>query len=151
MSLNGPLRVLVVDDHAGVRAGISSVIDAEQPQMYTVGSAATTEDALAQTGALQPDVVVLDVNLGGDDGLALIPALHRAAPCHVVVLTSLGDPHVAAHAHRLGAHAFLHKTAPAAELLHSIRSTRRVDEMQSEGVPANGGVVLSYALRSKRP
>jgi two-component system, NarL family, nitrate/nitrite response regulator NarL len=151
MPINGSLRVLVVDDHIGIRTGISSLIDAEQPHMVTVGTAATAADALAQTFALQPDVVVLDVNLGGEDGLALIPALHRAAPCEVVVLTSLADPRVAAHAHRLGARACLHKTAPAAELLVSILTARRIEPMPMNLAPGNGGVVLSHALGSKRP
>lgn len=151
MSINGSLRVLVVDDHLGIRTGISSLIDAERPHMFTVGTAATAADAVAQAFSLQPDVVVLDVNLDGEDGLALIPALHRAAPCEVVVLTSLADPHVAAHAQRMGAHACLHKTAPAAELLVSILTARRVEQLQINGAPANAGVALSRALGSKHP
>ena len=120
-----PIRVLIVDDHAGIRTGISSLINAEQPHMCAVGTAATSAEALAQTFALQPDLVILDVNLNGEDGLALIPALHRAAGCDVVVLTSLVDPQVALHAKHLGARACLHKAAPAGELLACIRQSGR--------------------------
>jgi DNA-binding NarL/FixJ family response regulator len=118
------LRVLVVDDHAGIRAGITSLIDAERPRLAVVGTAASADEAVEQALTLQPHVVVLDVNLGGDDGLAVIPALHRAAPCAVVVLSSLLDPQLPSLATRVGAHACLHKTAPAAELLHCIASAR---------------------------
>ena len=124
MSLDNPLRVLVVDDHAGIRLGIANLIDAESPGMCCIGAVGTPADALARTRELQPHVVVLDVNLDGEDGLALIPALHRAAPCAVVVLTSLVDLRVAESARHLGASACLHKTAPAGDLLACIVSAR---------------------------
>ena len=114
------IRVLVVDDHLGTRTGLASLIEAEQPRMRCIGSAGTAGEALTHTRALQPHVILLDVDLAGDDGLALIPALHLAAPCAVVVLTSLQDPNVATFALRLGAHACLHKTAPAADLIAAI-------------------------------
>ena len=134
------IGVLVVDDHAATRAGVTRLIESEQPHMHCVGAAATADDALAYTRALQPDVIVLDVNLAGEDGLALIPALHRAAHCAVVVLTSLQDPNVAAQALRLGAHACLHKTAPAAELMAAIFAARRADALpHCDATPPTGG------------
>lgn len=135
------IGVLVVDDHAATRAGVASLIESERPRMHCVGTAGTADEALAYTRALQPDVIVLDVNLGGEDGLALIPALHRAAHCAVVVLTSLQDPNVAAHALRLGAHACLHKTAPAAELMVAIFAA----------TPPNGGGVFSHESGTNYP
>lgn len=118
-----PLRVLVVDDHAGIRHGISCLIDSESPRMCSVGAAGTARDALSQARALQPDVVLLDVNLDGEDGLAMIASLHGVAPCRVVVLTSLSDPRVAERAIALGARACLHKTAPASELIACISAS----------------------------
>lgn len=146
-----PIRVLIVDDHAGIRAGLTRLIDAEGPRLCAVGAAASAGEALAQARAQQPDVIVLDVNLDGEDGLALIPALHRAARCEVVVLTSLVDPHVAAHARRLGARACLHKTAPAAELMAMLIAVRPRDQGAVDNTPANAGVALSHALGSKHP
>jgi len=119
--------------------------------MYSVGSAATAEEAIAQTRELQPHVVVLDVNLGGEDGLALIPALQRAAPCEIVVLTSLADPHVAAHARHLGARTCLHKTAPAVELLASILAACRACDVALPTAPTNAGVALSHVNGSNNP
>jgi len=151
MPIEGPVRVLVVDDHVGIRKGIISLIDAERPSMHSVGAAATAEEAIAQTRELQPHVVVLDVNLDGEDGLALIPALQRAAPCQIVVLTSLADPHVAAHARHLGARACLQKTAPATELLASILAACRVCDVPVAAAPTNTGVALSYVNGTNNP
>lgn len=122
MSFHGLLRVLVVDDHAGIRAGLKSLVNAEHPRMGCVGIAGSASEALAQTRALRPDVIVLDVNLDGEDGLSLIPAIHRLTPCAVIVLTSLFDPMVTTSALTLGAFACLHKTAPAGDLLATILS-----------------------------
>lgn len=120
MSDNDAVKVLVVDDHAAVRTAIANLIETEHPRLRVVGTAASADEALDQARSQQPHVVVLDANLGTEDGLALIPALHRAAPCKVLVLSSLTDPALAAHAERLGAHACLHKMAPATDLLGCI-------------------------------
>lgn len=117
-----PVRVLVVDDHPAVRLGVSRLIDGEAPRMCTVGCAATGDEALERVEHLQPDVVVLDVNLAGEDGLVLIPAIRRLAPCQVVVLTSLTDPAVERIAMALGASAQVHKAAPAQVLLDRIEA-----------------------------
>ena len=124
MLIDSPLRVLIVDDHVGIRMGIASLIDAEAPLMCCVGAVGTPVEALWNTSRLQPHVVVLDVNLAGENGLALIPALHDSARCAVVVLTSLIDPRVSVRAHELGAIACLHKMSPAAELLACIAAAR---------------------------
>jgi two-component system, NarL family, nitrate/nitrite response regulator NarL len=122
MNDRSPVRVLVVDDHASIRTGIRRLIDGEAPRLCTIGCAATADEALDSVERLQPDVVVLDVNLAGEDGLVLIPAMRRLAPCEVVVLTSLSDPVVERMAQALGASAHVHKTAPAQVLLDSIET-----------------------------
>lgn len=145
-----PLRVLVVDDHAAIRAGIESLIDAEAPRMRSIGAAATPSDALQQAKEKQPDVVVLDVDLGGEDGLALIPLLHDAAPCGVIVLTSLADASVAERARECGANDCMHKTAPASELLERIARLERGRAQFAECHASEGGV-MSYELGTKHP
>lgn len=151
MYSEGHVKVLVVDDHVGIRIGIASLIDAEQPRMGCVGAVGTVDEALFHTCELQPDVVVLDVNLDGEDGLALIPALHRAAPCAVVVLTSLADCRVAELALRQGAHACLHKTAPAADLIAAISAAHVAGDSPVGITPANVGGALSHAIGTNRP
>jgi DNA-binding NarL/FixJ family response regulator len=153
MSINGPVRVLVVDDHAGIRSAISRLIDGEKPSMISVGVAATPVEALNEVKRLQPDVVVLDVNLAGEDGLVLIPLMRRSCPCEVIVLTSLLDPRIATDAERLGARGCVHKTAPASVLLDSIAGARAhaVGESVIADPTLNGGGVLSRLAGEETP
>jgi DNA-binding NarL/FixJ family response regulator len=117
MTTHCTVKVLVVDDHTGIRNALTRLIDGEQPHLCSVGSAATGEEALAMARDKQPDVILLDVVLGDEDGLALIAPLLRCARVAIVVLTSLVDSRVAARAQRLGAVECVHKSAPAADLL----------------------------------
>jgi DNA-binding response OmpR family regulator/Flp pilus assembly pilin Flp len=150
MSERQPLRVLVVDDRVAIRAGIESLIDAEAPRMRSIGGAANSTDALRQAKEKQPDVVVLDVDLGGEDGLALIPLLHDAAPCGVIVLTSLADARVAERARHFGANDCMHKTAPASELLERIARLERGRAHIAQGHAIEGGA-MSHEVGSKQP
>jgi DNA-binding NarL/FixJ family response regulator len=146
-----PLRVLVVDDHVGIRLGIESLIDAEAPRMRSVGGAANPLEALHEAKAQQPDVVVLDVDLDGEDGLALIPLLHRAAPCAVVVLTSLIDPRVAERALRLGACGCVHKASPASELLARVAAAHDQRCEAAALTPVIMGSAMSRSVGSNNP
>ena len=148
MPTEGPVRVLIVDDHIGIRNGLASLVNAEWPRMFCTGAAGTSLEALTLAGIQQPHVVVLDVNLAGDDGLALIVPLQHLTPCEIVVLTSLADPHVAAHARRLGAHACLHKTAPAVQLVACIFAAHQA---RADVPPLNEGGTVSRADGSKHP
>jgi DNA-binding NarL/FixJ family response regulator len=110
--------VLVIDDQPAVRAGLARLIACVPHVLRFVSTAATGAEALRVAARLKPDVVVLDVDLGGEDGLALIPQL--ATTARVLVLTSHGDAATRERATRLGALAFVEKHRPAAELLRSI-------------------------------
>ena len=122
------VSVLVVDDQPGLRLGLTLLIDAERPRLRSAGSAANGDQALAMAHQQQPDVVLLDVNLGHEDGLALIPRLQGLIPhCRVLVLTSMADEQVALRARRMGAHGFMLKTAPATELLEQLLKIARKD------------------------
>jgi two-component system, NarL family, nitrate/nitrite response regulator NarL len=143
MAIDITLRILVVDDHVGIRLGIQCLINAEAPLMRCVGAAGTPAEALMQARQSQPDVVLLDVDLNGEDGLPLIPLLKRAAPCVVVVLTSLVDARVAERAHRLGARACVHKSAPASELTACIVAAHSQDAQQSCSTPPIAGSAMS--------
>jgi len=87
-------------------------------------------------------------NLAGDDGLASILPLRRLASCEIVVLTSLSDPHAAAHARLVGAQAWLHKTAPNAELMACLFAGHRSCE---GAAPSNEVGIVSHLDGSKHP
>jgi len=147
MPSQGPVKVLIVDDHIGIRSGVTSVMNAEWPLISCVGAAGTTHEALHLARERQPHVVVLDVNLADVDGLALIPSLKDLARCEIVVLTSLSDPRVAARARRFGAHACVNKTAPAAQLVAAVFAAYQAGNPTS----LNVGGALSRPVGSKHP
>ena len=93
---------------------------------------------------------MLDVNLDGEDGLALIPALQGVTPCGVVVLTSLLDPRVAERAIALGAQACVHKSAPAEELINCIAAAWPGVAPASNPLGAGGDVSRSGQEQAPR-
>ena len=133
MPLQPSARVLVVDDQPSIRTGLRLLIDSERPRLYSAGCAGCAAEALSLARRLRPELVLLDADLGGEDGLALIPLLQRAAACQVVVLTSAATLPVRRRALQLGARACLSKTVPGAELLACLLSV----------TPSNEGSVLS--------
>lgn len=110
--------VLVIDDQPVVRAGLARLIACVPQVLRFISTAATGAEALSVAARLKPEIVVLDVDLGGEDGLALIPQI--ATTARVLVLTSHGDAATRERAARLGALAFVEKHRPAAELLRAI-------------------------------
>src|SRR3989442_6877222 len=94
MSIPRPqsIRVLIVDDHGIVRAGLRMLLES-QPGITVVGEAANAADALALATREQPDVIVLDLDLGGENAVESIPALLNAArEARILVLTGVRDP-----------------------------------------------------------
>jgi DNA-binding NarL/FixJ family response regulator len=136
------IGVLVIDDQPAVRAGLARLIACIPQALRFVSTAATGAEALRLAARLKPEVVVLDVDLGGEDGLALIPQL--AATACVLVLTSHGDAETRERAMRLGALAFVEKHRPAAELLGSI-TEMVAQHTREEGTPGQRGATAQAA------
>jgi two-component system nitrate/nitrite response regulator NarL len=85
------IRVLLVEDHAVVRAGLRLLIESRRG-LSVVGEAANHADALALTAREQPDIILLDLDLGTENGLNILPGLRAAAgQAHVLVLTGVRD------------------------------------------------------------
>src|SRR5262245_65866017 len=90
------IRVLIVDDHGIMRAGLRMLLES-QPGVTVVGEASTCTEALALAATMQPDVIVLDLDLGGENAVKSIPTLlHTAPETRILVLTGVRD----AEAHR---------------------------------------------------
>jgi two-component system nitrate/nitrite response regulator NarL len=84
-----PIRILIVDDHAILRAGLRMLID-QNPAMKVIGVAGNGSEALALAASEQPNLIILDILLGEEDGLTLLPQLREAATnARVLVLTGL--------------------------------------------------------------
>jgi DNA-binding NarL/FixJ family response regulator len=115
------IRVLVVDDHPVLRAGLEAVLRTE-PGFVCVGTAADGHELRAAMGQTRPDVVLLDWRLGDEDGLALCRTLRAGpAPPEVVLYTATADPGLEGQAQDAGAHAVVEKSADIDDLFDTLR------------------------------
>jgi DNA-binding NarL/FixJ family response regulator len=123
----GPIRVVVADDQDLIRAGLAAIIDAE-PDLKVVGEAAGGAAAAAVARAEEADVVLMDVQMPGSDGITGVSAVAGARPqAKVVMLTMFDLDEYVFGALRAGASGFLLKTTPPHELNAAIRAVHRGD------------------------
>jgi DNA-binding NarL/FixJ family response regulator len=112
--------VLIVDDHAVVRAGLKLLVDAED-DLETVGEAGSARDAIFEARSLGPDVVLLDVMMPDQSGLEIIPQLlHENAEAKVLVLSMQDEPRYVREAFEAGAMGYVLKEAADTELVAAI-------------------------------
>lgn len=119
------IRVLLVDDQSIVREGLSSLLQTRS-DIEIVGEAANGKIAVEQAISLQPDVVLMDIRMPVMDGVAAIRLLKQQAPeIKILVLTTFDDDEYVARAMSYGAHGYLLKDTPSAELAQAIRSVNK--------------------------
>lgn len=114
------VRIVVVEDHGAVRAGLLRLIARRAPYLRVVGVARSAAEAVALARQQRPDVVILDSMLQGDDALRLIPALSRLGRFGVLVLAAPCDAEMQRRARIAGARAACDKQAPAEQLFLAI-------------------------------
>jgi two-component system, NarL family, response regulator NreC len=115
------IRVLVVDDHAVVRAGLRRVLDAEE-DIETVGEAPTAERAVFEAIETKPDVVLMDVVMPGKTGIEGLPALLQAMPdVKVLMLSMQDDPRYVREAFEAGASGYILKEAADTDVVEAVR------------------------------
>jgi DNA-binding NarL/FixJ family response regulator len=119
------VRILVVDDHVGMREGISAVVNA-QPDMMVVGEANDGQEAMQRFRALEPDVSLVDWNLPAANGEEVIARLGTEFPkARFIVITALNDDDCVRRAFGLGVKGYLHKDMLRRELLPAIRAVHQ--------------------------
>jgi DNA-binding NarL/FixJ family response regulator len=112
-------RIYLVDDHQILREGLRAMLEARGHQV--VGESADLTEALADLLRLRPDVLLLDLNLGGRSGFELLSELQRRRlPTRCVVLTMSAQPRDVAEALRMGAYAYVLKGSAGSELMSAI-------------------------------
>ena len=118
-----PIRVLIVDDHPVVRAGIRAVLGGE-PELQVIGEADSAASAVAAAERLHPDLVLMDLRLGDGPSGAVATALLRELPeaPAVLVLTNSDTDADILSAVAAGASGYLLKDAPPAELVAAVRA-----------------------------
>ncbi len=132
------IRVLLVDDHALVRAGFRMVLDSE-PDIEVVGEAADGHQAIHSAGRLAPDVVLMDVRMPGLDGIAATRAIVDAgdddcAAPKVLILTTFDLDEYVFESLTAGASGFLLKDVPPEQLTAGIRSIAGGDALLAPAV-----------------
>jgi len=113
-------RILLIDDHEVVRAGVKRIFD-KQPGTATFGEASTAAEALELIRTQNWDVAVLDISLSGRDGLEVLKELKQIRPrLPVLILSMHSEELFARRALKAGASGYLTKDIPRAELLGAI-------------------------------
>lgn len=122
MSDAKPIRVMLVDDHAVVRSGLSAFLLASD-DLELVGEASNGERAVQACQELQPDVVLMDLVMPGMDGATATGLIREKNPhIQVIVLTSFKEKELVEGALRAGAIGYLLKDGSAEEIANAIRS-----------------------------
>jgi two-component system, NarL family, response regulator LiaR len=121
MSQETPIRVLLVDDHAVVRSGLSAFLLAFD-DLELVAEAGSGEEAVRRCGQLKPDVVLMDLVMPGMDGAQATRAIREQCPeIQVIALTSFKEKELVEGAMEAGAIGYLLKNVSADELAKAIR------------------------------
>jgi len=120
-----PMRILIVDDHGVLRAGLRALLNAE-PDLHVVGEAADGQTGLRLATELNPDLVLMDITMPGMSGIQVTRQLKETLPStRVLILTLHEDESLLREAIRAGASGYILKQAVEAELISAIRAVGR--------------------------
>ena len=134
MTAPAPIRVLIVDDDALVRAGLRTMLR-NAPGVEVIGEAADGSEVLAALDRHRADVILLDVRMPTLDGIAALELLRsQPSPPSVLMLTTFDTDEYALRALRSGAAGFLVKDTPPAEILRAIQLVAAGESMLSPSV-----------------
>lgn len=140
-------RILLVDDHAIVRLGLTTLLN-DQPDMEVVGEASTTSEAVKAVEKLQPDVVLMDIRLPGEGGIDAAQQIAERSPkSKVVMLTSFADDELIVRAIRAGAVGYVLKQVGNEELIRAIQAAARGEALLD---PSTTARLLSRVRETER-
>lgn len=124
---DGVISVVLVDDHAVVRAGLKAVLGAAK-DIQVVGEGSTGKDAISLADRLDPDVIVMDLSMGEMDGSEATKALvAKHARCRVLILTMHAEDSYLVPLLEAGASGYLVKSAADRELIDAVRAVAHGD------------------------
>jgi DNA-binding NarL/FixJ family response regulator len=145
-----PIRLILIDDHLVLRAGLSNVLGFESGvQVVAQGGDGTV--ALELWRKHRPDVMLLDLSMPGFDGIETLVRLRREFPAaRVLILTSSEAPEEVRHALAAGACGYVTKTVPPSELMAAIRTVHAGGQAISRSVAAQMAVEQDGGIISRR-
>ena len=122
-----PIKILIVDDHGVLRAGLRALLNSEK-DMQVVGEAASVDEAIVKVMDLQPDVILMDISLSGESGIELTKILtSRDRSIRILMLTIHEDESLLQAAIQSGASGYILKRAVESELTNAIRAVATGD------------------------
>ena len=116
-----PIKILLVDDHRSVLWGLEKLIEGASPPMEVLGKATNSVEAMQLLNGIRPDIILLDLDLGGENGIHAIPALIAKSTSKILVLTGSRDPAVHDSAVLAGAMGVVEKGESADTILKAIQ------------------------------
>jgi len=147
---NSPIRILLVDDHVVVRQGLRMLIENNR-DMKVIGDATRCEEAVEIASCEVPDLVLLDLDLGGTSGVDIIPQLVSIDErVHVLVLTGVRDPELHRRAIRMGAAGIVLKDQAGEMLVKAIRKVCAGEVWMDRGTTAAVLRELRHGPESQR-
>jgi two-component system nitrate/nitrite response regulator NarL len=138
-----PTKVLIVDDHALFRQGVRNTIEPEE-DFEVVGEAEDGREAVAKARELKPDLILMDINMPGGDGLEAVGVIKAVLPdAKIIMLTVHDEDKNLFEAVKRGAEGFLSKDVRARALLDSLRSVMRGEAAISSSM--TGAILKEFA------
>lgn len=134
------ISCILADDHVLFRQGLISLLDA-QPQWRVVGEAGNGEEAVRLSEALKPDIVVLDIEMPGINGIEAAEKIRRASPeSKVIALSMYSDAHYQRRMFEAGVAAYVLKTEAVDDLIRAVRAALAGEQFVSPaaGQPTGG-------------
>lgn len=149
-SIEQPIRILLIDDHVIVRAGLRMLIE-NRKGMVVAGEAGTRIDALSIAASEQPDVILLDLDMGAENGLDFLRELVAAATrARVIILTGVRDPEIHRRAVHLGAMGLVLKDKATEVLIKAIEKVHSGEVWLDRSLTASVLTEMSQADESRR-
>jgi DNA-binding NarL/FixJ family response regulator len=129
-----PLRVLIADDHPLFRHGLSALLSAS-PDFEVVGEATTGEEVIELSATLQPDVILMDIQMPGTNGIeATRSIVHTSPHIRILIITMFDDDASVFTAMRAGARGYVLKNAQKANMFQAIRAVGRGEAIFSPAI-----------------
>ena len=115
-----PINIFLVDDHKAILWGLERLVESATPRMAVVGKATNFAELFAQLSGADPHVILLDLDLSGENSLDCLRELGQRTTAQVLVLTGTSDPNVHQQAIMRGARGVVHKQESADVILRAI-------------------------------